>query len=501
MSHSTNPRLLEALAGLLIMSISGCGAARQFAVQHQSESFAPELRLRSGDSAAANQISAVPSQTEDGSNIDQVDFEDPSTLQLPPAPDASASEAAPAGTDWTLSRLEALALQNNAAIQQATASAHKSMGYRDQVGRHPNPTIGYQATQLADAGTDQHVAFVEQDFVLGDKLVRNQNVLGKDVQVQLWEVEIQRYRVLTDVRQLYYVVLATQLKRDLAVEYQRKARGWRSQADERNAAGEGNKLETGQSAILSKQFQLLERQADAELRGAWKQLMATTGSPGHPVERLSGELSQADDRDLGMISARILADSPEIQAARARCARAQANLDRQQAQAIPNLSLMLAAGRDNGTGSGMVNAQVGMPIPVHNRNQGNIAAAYAEVCRASQNVRRLELSLQARIAETQQQWEAALAAVQQYRDNIIPQAEETLALMEQGLRTEGNVTFVEVLVARKTAFDAHWEFVSAQAKLANAGAVLDGMILTGGLDETRDTDMDSALRDQSLSGQ
>jgi cobalt-zinc-cadmium efflux system outer membrane protein len=73
--------------------------------------------------------------------------------------------------------------------------------------------------------------------------------------------------------------------------------------------------------------------------------------------------------------------------------------------------------------------------------------------------------------------------------------------MEQGLRTEGNVTFVEVLVARKTAFDAQWEYVSAQTELAKAGAVLDGLILSGGLDETRDTEMDSGLRDQSLSGQ
>lgn len=499
MTHSTNPCLRPVLAGLLILSISGCGAARQFAAQHRNESFAPELR--SNDSAAANQISAAPTQTQDESDIEQVVFDDASTLLPPPAPVGSILEADPTGADWTLPQLEALALQNNPAIQQATASAHKSMGYRDQVGRRPNPTVGYQATQLADAGTDQHVAFVEQDIVLGDKLARNQNVLGQDVQVQLWEVEIQRYRVLTDVRQLYYVVLAAQLKRDLAVEYQRKAKDWSSQADARNAAGEGNKLETGQSAILSKQFQLLERQADAELRGAWKQLMATAGSPGYPVGRLSGELSQADAVNLDALSARILADSPELQAARARCARAQANLDRQQAQATPNLSFMLAAGRDNGTGSGMVNAQVGMPIPVHNRNQGNIAAAHAEVCRASQNVRRLELSLQARIAETQQQWEAALAAVQQYRDEIIPQAEETLALMEQGLRTEGNVTFVEVLVARKTAFDAQWEYVAAQKELAKAGAILEGLVLTGGLDETRDTEMDSGLRDQSLSGQ
>jgi cobalt-zinc-cadmium efflux system outer membrane protein len=175
-------------------------------------------------------------------------------------------------------------------------------------------------------------------------------------------------------------------------------------------------------------------------------------------------------------------------------------MDRQQAQAVPNLSLMLAAGQDNSTGSGMINTQVGLPMPVHNKNQGNIAAAYAEYCRASQDVRRTELAIQSRLAAARQEFEMAAAAVSQSQSEILPRANESLELAEKAYQL-GEFDFLQVLVARKTYFDANLEYVSSQLKLASATTLIDGSVLSGGLDSTRDTEFDSGLRDQSLTGQ
>ena len=182
------------------------------------------------------------------------------------------------------------------------------------------------------------------------------------------------------------------------------------------------------------------------------------------------------------------------------CIRDSANVDRQQAQAIPNLSLMVGAGRDNGTGSGMINTQVGLPLPIHNKNQGNIAAAHAEFCRASQDVRRTELSIEARIAEVGRDYESAAAAVDQYHQEILPRAQETLELAEQAYKA-GEFDFLQVLIARRTFFDANLEYVTAQVSLAKASVLADGQVLVGGLETTRDTEFDSGLRDQTMSGQ
>ena len=170
------------------------------------------------------------------------------------------------------------------------------------------------------------------------------------------------------------------------------------------------------------------------------------------------------------------------------------------AVSIPNLTLTLGAGQDNGTNSGFLNTQVGLPLPIHNKNQGNIAAAQAEFCRASQDVRRTELAIEARMAEVIRDYESSAAAVEQYHQEILPRAEETLKLAEDGYKA-GEFDFLQVLIARRTFFDTNLEFVVAQVNLAKASVMIDGQVLSGGLDTTRDTEFDSGLRDQTLSGQ
>ncbi|RLS54251.1 MAG: TolC family protein [Planctomycetota bacterium] len=418
---------------------------------------------------------------------------------LPPAAAPPNENADSPG--WSIDRFESMALSYNPAIQQATASAHKAMGFRDQVGRKPNPFVGYNATQIADQRTDQHIAFIEQDFVTADKLCKNETVLNQEVQSQLWEVETQRQRVLTDVRVHFYAALAAQRRFELANEFEMVVQKGVTTAQARFDAKEGSRTDILQSEIQLRQVQVQRQQADAALRAAWKQLVTVAGVPEQQPQPLDGQLpNEPVARDWDQVGTEILSASPELQGARSRLARAQANIDRQEAQSTPNLSFMLAAGRDNGTGSGLINAQVGMPIPFHNANEGNISAAHAEMCRASRNVERTQLAIQSRLAETRGQYESAIAAVETYRIEILPRAVETLKLVEQA-HAGGEFDFVQVLVARRTYFDANLEYVQAQSDLAQATCLLDGLLLTGGLDDTRDTEFDSSLRDQTLSGQ
>ena len=109
-------------------------------------------------------------------------------------------------------------------------------------------------------------------------------------------------------------------------------------------------------------------------------------------------------------------------------ARARANVDRQQAQAIPNVSLLVGARHDDGTNSGMLNTRIGLRLPIHNKNLGNISAAQAEFCRASQNFCRTELAIGSRLVEATRDFESSAAVVQQHYEGILPRAKETLRL-------------------------------------------------------------------------
>ena len=74
--------------------------------------------------------------------------------------------------------------------------------------------------QLADRNTDQHVAFIEQEFVTGSKLELNRRVLNEAVRAQLLELEAQKLRVATDIRVKFYEALAAQRRIHLIGEFQ-----------------------------------------------------------------------------------------------------------------------------------------------------------------------------------------------------------------------------------------------------------------------------------------
>jgi cobalt-zinc-cadmium efflux system outer membrane protein len=192
--------------------------------------------------------------------------------------------------------------------------------------------------------------------------------------------------------------------------------------------------------------------------------------------------------------------SPEYQAAQVRVCRARANLDRQCIQPIPNLDVQFAAGRDNGNDSGMINLQVGAPLPIFNKNQGNIAAARAELTRASQEVQRVENGIKARLATVSGDYDSALAAVDQYRSCILPNAARGLELADLAYQS-GETSFVQVLVARRTYFDTNLEYIAAQTALATARARVDGYVLSGALDAIVDESGDDSLRDLTLGQQ
>jgi cobalt-zinc-cadmium efflux system outer membrane protein len=394
-----------------------------------------------------------------------------------------------------------LALENNPSIQELVATTRKAAGYRTQVGLRPNPIVGYQANQLADQQTDQHTAFLEQEFVRGGKLELNWQVLNETLRAQLLELETQQHRVTTDVRVKFYEVLGAQRRLQLISDFVDVVdKGFRL-SESLLDAGEATKIDVLQSKIQKNEIELAERQAQVAFESAWRELTALTGVPELPPTEVTGELpNQVDSQDWNELASMIVASSPEYAAAQARINRARANLRRQGVQSIPNITAQLAAGFDNATDSGMINLQIGAPIPVFNQNQGNIAAARAEYCRAVKDSERIENAIKARLAAVSKDFDSSLAAIRQYADEILPSAQESLGYAETSYQA-GETSFVQVLVARRTYFDSNLQFVIAQTQLAQAQAKVEGNVLTGGLDEVRDESGDDSLRGLTFSQQ
>lgn len=398
----------------------------------------------------------------------------------------------------TLEGLLSLAFANNPAIKELAATTQIAAGYRTQVGLYANPMLGYQGQQLADAGTDQHLLFVQQQIITGDKRALNRAVLNEAVRAQVQELEAQKLRVATDIKTAYYDSLRIQEQLASIDQFFELLKQGVNAAEKRMQAGEGSKIDLLQTQVQLKQLELDRRQLSASLSARLREIVALAGMPNIQLQAVAGELPKLPaNQDWKAVEDGLVATSPEYAAAQARIRQASAAIRRQESQPLPNLNVQFGAGVDNSTDSGMMNVQVGAPIPVFNKNQGNIAAARAEYCRAVQEAQRIDNAIRARLAIASGDYARAAEAVDMYLSELLPAAQETLDLAEGAYRA-GEQDFIQLLVTRRTYFDTNLAYIAARAQLATAQAQIDGYLLTGALNAVINNSGDDSLRGLTL---
>ncbi len=497
--------LKEVVADLVSLQKQQLAPDKENELTYQNEQLASEEKPAEKPPKNLKEQSEIVLTALENEKTEQPDSE-PVALPLPIAEPAELPSVddvyVPVGDGITLSEFEQLALDNNPTIKILSAAASRASGIRNQVGKYPNPTVGYFGSQLADRGTDQQGVLFQQQFVRGNKLALNQRVMSRAMQAQMWDVETQRYRVLTDIRIRYYDAVASQRIKKLAEEFAEVTIKGAEIAKARRVAGEGTQIDVLQAQIQMNQIDIRRQQAEFAFQGAWKDLTAIAGMPYLAPTPIVDEMNpELIDQDWDTTYQSLLVSSPELTAAQTRVSQARANLDRQKVQAIPNVTVQLGAGADRATDSGMINLQVTAPLPVYNKNKGNISAAYAQFCQATHEVKRIELEIKSRLARVSQEYDAAKIAVLKYEKEILPKAEETLKLSDKAYQA-GELNFLQMLIVRRTYFESNLQAINAIRRLAQAQVNIDGLLLTGGLSQTSGyTAGDAALRGQTLSGE
>jgi outer membrane protein, heavy metal efflux system len=222
---------------------------------------------------------------------------------------------------------------------------------------------------------------------------------------------------------------------------------------------------------------------------AWRVLAAVVGQPELPLTRLAGNLEDLPAVNADQILQTILRDSPAVKIAQLGVRRADAELARARRETVPDLFLragyansleQLGAAQPQSVGSEAF-AEVGVNVPIFNRNQGNIAAALADHERAAAEVQRVALVLRQMAAPILQDYASSRSVAERYQANTLPNARQAYELYLQKY-TEGAAAYPQVLIAQRTLFQLEAGYIVALENAAIDGATLQGLLLTDGLD-------------------
>jgi len=125
--------------------------------------------------------------------------------------------------------------------------------------------------------------------------------------------------------------------------------------------------------------------------------------------------------------------------------------------------------------------EIGIRIPLWNRNQGGIATAGSELEMAEREAQRVELLLRARFASVFRTYSNALRVATRYEQQIVPEAQSAYDTYLRNFRGMA-AAYPQVLIAQRTLFQVRAEYVEALVNTWQSAVLLQGYMLSGALD-------------------
>lgn len=383
----------------------------------------------------------------------------------------------------SLTDLEQMALRNNPTLAQAVAQSEISRGKALQAGLYPNPVVGYQGEQIGAEGTAGELqgAFIQQEIVTAGKLRLSRAKYQQEVVASEIQALAQQYRILNGVRMRFWDVMTAQQLVDVRRELLRIAENAQTTTEELVNVGQANRPDLLQAQIEVRRARVELRNAEQRYFGHWAQLAAVVGKPDLCPAILSGQL--ADDSpspNWDKTLCDLLAASPELQFAQAEVIRDQITVQRERVEPIPNVTVRAATGYNFESRNTVAEVQVGVRLPVWDRNQGTIRQAQADLARAQANVARVELSLRRRFADAATRYQTARVSVDDYRTGTLPKAKEAYGLLLDSFR-QRRAAWPQVLVAARNYAAFNVDYLEALHDLRKAEVEIKGLLLVDGL--------------------
>ncbi|MBV9123762.1 MAG: TolC family protein [Planctomycetes bacterium] len=373
---------------------------------------------------------------------------------LPPLGPNPVAIPGPNGRPLTLSDLQQLALTNSPVIRQAASDVEAAKGAAIQAGAYPNPNFGYQWDTAGTGGTAGFQgAFLEQTIRTGSKLKLAQASAVMDLlnaQVALRRAQAD---LANQVRSGYFAVLvALESIRVNQALVRLTDEAFRIQVEQVRIVAAP--YEPMQLRVLAFQARDALVQARNTYTGAWKQLATTLGLPGMPPTQLAGRV----DMPIPIYSyatalAQVLSTHTDVLTAANGIQRARYNLALANATPLPDVSLHLAVEHDFTVPPFITTTSgtIGVPLPLWDRNKGNIIQAQAALLRAMEQPHAVRDNLTSQLADAFRRYDSNRLRLELYRDQILP--DQVRAYRGIRLRYDADpdsVAFADVVTAQQT---------------------------------------------------
>ena len=380
----------------------------------------------------------------------------------------------------SLRQAVAMAIANHPALAPYSQDFRAADAQTLQAWLPPNPVVGLTVEDAAGTGDyrglggTQNTLQLSQLFELGGKRAARVNAAATQRDLVYWDYETKRLEIAAATASSFVDVLAAQRRVAQAKDSFMFAEKFAPAAQKRLDAGRGSPVEVTRAQAAAATAAMTLQLQQGQLAVARKRLSAHWGTLTPQFSSAVGDLDEV--RGLPSLAAarERLQRNPQLARRNADLTNREAKLALEQAKARPDLTVSGGLRQYSDSGDAAIVLGFSIPWPRINRNQGAIEEARAQLDKVSDQHAATRAQLNAALAVAYEEMEGARSQITTYRESLLPQVEKGSQLTNEGY-DNGRFSYLEVLDAQRSLFEARQQYVEALIRYHKAVAEIEGI--------------------------
>lgn len=389
----------------------------------------------------------------------------------------------------TLRHALSLALLKNPELKAFSYEVRAREAAILQAGLLPNPEIEAELENFG--GNKTHKGFqsaepslrLSQLIELGGKRKNRKSVARYDKSLSCWDYESKRLDVLSGTTIAFIEVLFTQKSVDLAKEQHRIAEEVYYTVSEKVKAGKVSPVEEAKAKVALSSTKIELEKAEREQFSTKQDLASYWGSNEANYEKVEGNFDAVIAMPDYEQMVKIVMRNPNLARWIDEIKLRQAIINLEKSRSIPDLTVQGGIKKFQETDDYGFIVKVSIPIPIFDRNQGNIRESRDRLVKSQKEYKTTSVQILTDLLRVYQELSSAYIEIKTLEDEVLPNAKLAFDASAEGYK-QGKFEYLDVLDAQRTFFSTRLQYLSSLAKYHKTYTELER--LTGGWDENEE---------------
>ncbi len=372
-------------------------------------------------------------------------------------------------------------LANNPKLQVTYLNVRVAEAQKLQASLLPNPELEIEIEEFGGTGERSRFDSSETTVQIG-QLIERAGKRSKRTRLAAFEKETaeldykaERLDIVNETVRAFIDIIAAQEQTALAEELVRLSEQAHLAVVQKVEAGKNAPIDQTMSKIALSNTRIEAEKAQSGLISARNRIAALWGGQNPAFEKAAGDFFESADMPELIQLTEMISQNPDVARWSVEKEKRRAALELEKAKKTSDIRLGGGLQYFNEGDNSSLILGLSIPVPLFNRNQGNILVATYMLAQTEDNRKTVEIQTRNTLAEVVTTLSSAHNEITVLKEEVLPSAQEAFNAAREGYN-EGKFEYLVVLDAQRTLYEVSGKYIEATAKYHTARADIERLI-------------------------